>query len=96
MFADDKIHVNVTQKLKFVLRSVENILGKGENAGYQHFLLFPKMFSKAFFLRVVKEFTLSKCKNLNLPKMETFADDIINIAQKMRVKGCETLLKLKV
>ena len=23
---------------------VENILGKGENAGYQHFLVFPKMF----------------------------------------------------
>ena len=25
----------------------ENIVGKGENAGYQHFLLFPQ-FSKAF------------------------------------------------
>ena len=23
---------------------VENIVGKGENAGYQHFLLFPTMF----------------------------------------------------
>ena len=23
---------------------VENIVGKGENAGYQHFLLFPKSF----------------------------------------------------
>ena len=28
-------------------------MGKGENAGYQHFLLFPT-FPKAFFLRVVK------------------------------------------
>ena len=37
--ADDKI--NVTEKLKFVLGRVENILGKGENAGYQHFLFFP-------------------------------------------------------
>ena len=37
--ADDKI--NMTQNLNFVLGSVENILGKGENAGYQHFLLFP-------------------------------------------------------
>ena len=27
---------------------------KGENAGYQHFLLFPTMFSKGFFSRVVK------------------------------------------
>ena len=40
--AVDKI--NATKKLKFVLGMVENILGKGENAGYQHFLLFPKCF----------------------------------------------------
>ena len=26
---------------------VENIVGKGENACYQHFLLFPKCFQKA-------------------------------------------------
>ena len=39
-FADDK-KKNVTRKLKFVSGRVENILGKGENAGYQHFLLFP-------------------------------------------------------
>ena len=38
-FADDK--KNVTERLKFVLERVENILGKGENAGYQHFLFFP-------------------------------------------------------
>ena len=25
----------------------ENIMGKGENAGYQHFLLFPQCFQKA-------------------------------------------------
>ena len=31
-FADDKI--NVTEKLKFVLGRVENIVKKGENAGY--------------------------------------------------------------
>ena len=36
-FADDKI--NVTQEMKFVLEMVENIIGKGKNAGYQHFLL---------------------------------------------------------
>ena len=40
--ADDKI--NVTEKLKFDLGRTENIVGKGENAGYQHFLLFPKCF----------------------------------------------------
>ena len=32
---------------------VENIVGKGENAIYQIFS-FPTMFSKAFFLRVIK------------------------------------------
>ena len=36
---DDKI--NVTEKLKFVLGRVQNILGKGESACYQHLLLFP-------------------------------------------------------
>ena len=46
-FADEK--TNVTQKVKFVLERVENILGKGKNAGYQHFLLFPKCFQKPLF-----------------------------------------------
>ena len=44
-FADYK--VTVTEKLKFVLGRLENIVGKGENAGYQHFLLFPQYFQKA-------------------------------------------------
>ena len=44
-FADVKI--NVAQKLKFILWRVENIVGKGENAGYQNFLLFPQCFQKA-------------------------------------------------
>ena len=44
VFADDKI--NVTEISKFVLGMVENIVGKGENAGYQHFLLFPQCFLK--------------------------------------------------
>ena len=47
-------NINVTQNLNFVLGKVENILGKGENAGYQHFLLFPKCFQKAAFSRVDK------------------------------------------
>ena len=37
--ADDKM--NVTENLKFDFGRVEKIVGKGENAGYQHFLLFP-------------------------------------------------------
>ena len=45
-FGDDKI--NVTEKLKFVCARVEIIVGKGENAGNQHFLVFP-WFSKPSF-----------------------------------------------
>ena len=42
---------------------VENTVGKGENAGYQHFLLFPQVFSKAFFFRVIKSRDcVVKCK----------------------------------
>ena len=51
-FAGNKIIL--IQKLKFVLRRVENIVGKGENAGYQHFHLFPECFQKLFFSRGVK------------------------------------------
>ena len=51
-FADDKL--KVTEKLKCVLGRVENIVGKGEYAGYQHFLFFPQCFQKAFFLGSLK------------------------------------------
>ena len=52
VFAEDKIYV--TEKLKFVLGRIENIVGKGENAGYQHFSPFPTMFTKGFFLKDIK------------------------------------------
>ena len=42
--ADDKI--KVIEKSKFILGRVENIVGNGENADYQHFLLFPKCFQR--------------------------------------------------
>ena len=41
-FADDKMYVN--EKLKFGLEKEENIVGKGDNAGFQHCLLFPQCF----------------------------------------------------
>ena len=43
-FAD---YINITSKQKFFFGLVENIVGKGENAGYQHFLLYPQCFLKA-------------------------------------------------
>ena len=37
-----------------MLERVENIMGKEENAGIQHFLLFSTMFSEGIFFRVIK------------------------------------------
>ena len=42
--ADDKL--NDTQINKSVHHRLENIVEKGENAGYQHFLLFPQCFQR--------------------------------------------------
>ena len=38
--------------MKFTLERVEKIVGKGENAGYQHFLLFPQCFQKASYINI--------------------------------------------
>ena len=40
--------INVSQKRNFTLGKIVNIVGKGENAVYQHFLLFLHCFQKAF------------------------------------------------
>ena len=41
---------NVAQMMISVCHRVENIVGKAENACYQHFLPFPQCFQKASFL----------------------------------------------
>ena len=46
-FADDEI--NIAKLMIHVFDRVENIVGKGENAGHQHFLLFPQCFQKVSF-----------------------------------------------
>ena len=51
---------NVSRIMVSVLGRVENIVGKGENAGYQHFLLFSTMFSKVFFTRVVDKVSCTR------------------------------------
>ena len=45
--ADDKL--NVPKSIQFVYLTVETIVGHGENAGNQHFLLFPHFFFKRAF-----------------------------------------------
>ena len=44
----------MTEKFNFVLGRVENIVGKVENAGYQHFILFPQCFQNDSFLGSLK------------------------------------------
>ena len=43
--ADNKF--DVTEMMISFLERVENIVEKGENAGYQHFLLFPNVFKSS-------------------------------------------------
>ena len=51
-FADDNL--KVIKMIIYVLDRVENIVGKRENAGYQHFLVFPLCFQKPFCPRLLK------------------------------------------
>ena len=45
-FVEDNF--SVIQMVQYFYDRVENIVGKGENAGYQHFPLFPQCFQKTF------------------------------------------------
>ena len=51
-FADEKLHV--AGLMISLLDTVENTMGKGENAGYQHFLLLTQYFPKPSFLGSLK------------------------------------------
>ena len=50
--------------VQFFFAGVENNAGKGENAGYRKFLIFPTTFSIVFFLWLLKVGTVRQ--NLNL------------------------------
>ena len=52
VFAGDK--VVLAQMMQFLFERLEKIVGKGENAGYQHFLLSRQCFLKGFSLGVSK------------------------------------------
>ena len=51
-FADDDFKFDENGRKFF--KQVENTVGKGENARYELFLLFPPVFSKALYCRHVK------------------------------------------
>ena len=55
-FADDKFSKTIMVITAFDM--VENIVGKGENAGYQHFLPFPQCFQKASYTGSLKVMTV--------------------------------------
>ena len=46
--------LNSSEIKRFAFERLESIFGKKENAGYQHFLPFPKCFQKVLFFEVVK------------------------------------------
>ena len=90
-FADDKI--NLVQLMISVFDRVENIVGKGENAGYQHFLLFPQCFQKTSFLGVVKS---QDCvvKSL-LSSLQQFNPllSVIIVVMAIKQESCQTFWK---
>ena len=51
-YADDKI--DVVKRMISLFERAEKTVGKGENAGYQHFLLFPQCFPKPSSLESLK------------------------------------------
>ena len=51
-FADNKLRV--AKMTISLFDRIENTVGKGENAGYQHFLLFPQCFPKSSSLGLLK------------------------------------------
>ena len=65
---------------------VVNIVGKGENAGHQHFLLFPQCFLKASLSRSFN--SLPNDKILDMTKLKAFAANKLNIAKMTFLSLC--------
>ena len=63
IIADNKF--NVTKMTISLYDRVENTVGKGENAGYHHFLVFPQCFPKPFSLGGVPRGSMVKCLTRN-------------------------------
>ena len=63
-FADMKL--NVVKMMISLLYRVENIVGKGGNAGCQHFLFFPQCFPKTSSLRGGRDCVV-KLRIFNIP-----------------------------
>ena len=74
-----------------VFHRVENIVGNGENAGHQHFLLFPLCFQTSSLIGSLKlkimwfrVNPLPNDKMLDWLKLKAFADGKINVTEKLK------------
>ena len=69
-FGDDKLNaacrLNAAAMMISLLDGVENTVGKGKNAGYQHFLVFPQCFPKSTSLGSLNFGTVWKRDNASL------------------------------
>ena len=65
--------------MKFALGKAENIVGKGEKAGYQHFLLFPQCFQKASNLVSLKVGIVWQIVNLVKSKKLCCCEELKNV-----------------
>ena len=70
-FAGGKINVHVAQMKISVCDMIENIWGKGGNAGFDHFILFPQCFLKASFMGWLKSGSCGKDLNNALTHSHT-------------------------
>ena len=71
--------------LKNFFDGLENTMGEVENANYQLFLLFKQCFQKAFFTTCdYADNSLTNDKILNQSKLKAFANDKINVAEKLK------------
>ena len=72
----------------------ENVVGKGENAGNQHFLLFPQCFFYPF--RERNHLFSNKLQILDYSKLKEFADDNFNFfenGKKLLEKGRREIVR---
>ena len=82
-FADNKL--KLTRMKRLVFERVENIVGKGGNAGYQHFLHFPTLFTKSVESSVSLTLDCLLSVLLDLSKSKAFADDRIKMTKKLKI-----------
>ena len=75
-FADDKI--DMTEKFKFVLKRVENIVGKRRKCWLPAFSPFSQNVFKAFFIRVVKSWDCVVKDNWNTAVATNFFRRLIS------------------